>query len=316
MKNTKIEWADHTWNPWRGCTKVSPGCAHCYAEALSKRNPAVLGQWGQGAPRVLAKNWSEPYRWNDHPRVDDETNQIATTMVFPSLCDWLDEEVPIEWLARFLELIHATPNLTWLLLTKRPQNWWRVDEAWRVGNLLMPAKRWLARWHDGNPPANVWLGVSVEDQPRAVERIPRLLMIPAALRWLSLEPLLGPVDLTHLDLGATTKNWCQIDALTGRHTDMSHPCLSVPKVDWLVIGGESGPRARPCNIQWIRNLVRDGQGAGVDVFVKQVGACPVTTMTVGQDHDDLRAFSHPKGGDPDEWPSDLRVRQWPVGCPR
>lgn len=119
MKQTSIEWCDHTWSPWRGCTKVSPGCANCYAEKLSKRNPSVLGQWGKGKPRVLAKNWSEPVKWNEDSADGIEEGilldkNIGKKRVFPSLCDWLDEEVPIEWLCRFLKLIYDTPDLDWL----------------------------------------------------------------------------------------------------------------------------------------------------------------------------------------------------------
>jgi protein gp37 len=180
-ENTKIEWCDHSWSPWRGCTKVSAGCANCYAETLSKRNPAVLGQWGKGKPRVLAKNWNDPVKWNRREipscmcdvKPPERCGCYSAPTVFPSLCDWLDDEVPIEWLARFLKLIHDTPNLNWLLLSKRPENWRN-----RLANAALEAERlgvdpfvdnWL--YHD-LPPKNVWIGTSVEDQPNADRRIP------------------------------------------------------------------------------------------------------------------------------------------------
>ncbi len=327
-ENTKIEWADHSWSPWRGCTKVSPGCANCYAETLSKRNPAVLGQWGKGKPRVLAKNWGDPVRWNKRQNerscgycdFDEAEGDLLAQCprcavrprVFPSLCDWLDEEVPIAWLADFLALVNLTPNLDWLLLTKRPQKWLeRIDAAALASTPYH--QRWMVEWLQGKPPTNVWFGISIEDQQRANERIPALLQIPARVRWLSLEPLLGPVQLTHIDAEAAGhKDFFQLDALSGRHTDMGRPCPPVCSLNWLVIGGESGAGARPCNISWIRHLKDAGRLAGIPVFVKQIGSNPCCTVTKGgRLPDDLRAFSHPKGGDPLEWPIDLRVRQFP-----
>lgn len=285
-ENTKIEWADHSWSPWRGCTKVSPGCANCYAETLSKRNPAVLGQWGKGKPRVMAKNWGDPVRWEKRTSKD-----MHRPRIFPSLCDWLDEEVPIQWLTQFMALINLTPHINWLLLTKRPQNWMeRIDAAALASTPFH--QRWLVEWLKGNPPPNVWFGVSVEDQKRANERTPLLLEIPAKVRWLSLEPLLGPVELND----ATSNPF-------GFFEDGVH---------WLIIGGESGHGARPCNMAWVRSLMKQGKEAGVPVFVKQLGANPCCTVTKCESiPNDLRAFSHPKAGDPSEWPEDLRVREFP-----
>lgn len=297
-EHTKIEWVDHSWSPWRGCTKVSPGCANCYAETLSKRNPAVLGQWGKGKPRVLAKNWGDPVRWQKRTAMD-----MPRPRVFPSLCDWLDDEVPIEWLARFLKLIHDTPHLDWLLLTKRPENW--EERSLKACQLLAgmtaaeaPTVHWLIAWRRGfQAPSNVWFGVSVEDQTRANERIPLLLQIPAKVRWLSLEPLLGPVHLA---------------------SSVRYPSGLIEEgLHWLVIGGESGHGASPCNVDWIRSLKDQGKAAGLPVFVKQLGARPVEDIQdarggyVGFQR--LGGISHPKGGDPLEWPEDLRVREFPEG---
>lgn len=305
-ERTRIEWADHSWSPWRGCTKVSPGCAHCYAETLAKRNPTVLGEWGRGRPRVLAKNWNDPVRWNKRAaplRLENAVGESFTVSarrprVFPSLCDWLDDEVPIEWLARFLTLIHETPHLDWLLLTKRPENFGtRANRASAylfrdpVGEAL--AAEWVESWLDGNAPANVWFGVSVEDQERAEERIPQLLQIPARCRWLSLEPLLGPVELAYPCFNGADS----FGSLEGLH--------------WLVIGGESGPKARPCAIEWVQSLVNQGREASLPVFVKQLGSNPVV---VDRRCGDYRQFTinDQKGGDEYEWPAELRVRQWPI----
>lgn len=236
------------------------------------------------------------------------------TTVFPSMMDWLDEDVPIETFVQFLQLIHETPNLRWLLLTKRPENWrerlelvaGHLDETdiegAKTGGLYVFVQNWLGNM-GGTPgfrPPTVWVGTSIEDQTRADQRIPALLGIPAVGRFLSVEPLLGPVDLEpFMQHGRDT-------------TDEGYSRLD--GIHWVIIGGESGPRARPCNVEWIRSLVRQCKDAAVSCFVKQVGSNPVVTITRGQAMpDDFRAFSHPKGGDPAEWPADLRVREFPEG---
>ena len=303
-ENTKIEWCDHSWSPWRGCTKVSPGCAHCYAETLSKRNPAVLGNWGKGKPRVLAKNWGDPVRWNK-VNADGFTQNDPPVTVFPSLCDWLDEEVPVEWLANFLALIDKTPNLTWLLLTKRPENFrerlncvrnWALAES--NYDLHSFVHQWMDR-ADRPAPANVWVGTSVEDQIRADERIPALLRIPAAGRFLSVEPLLGPVTLPTCTGGPD----CPLNDIDG-HSD--HPFGGIY---WVIVGGESGPGARPCNVDWIRSLVSQCKEAAVPCFVKQLGARPCSESACGATW--RHVVTHKKGGDPAEWPEHLRVREFP-----
>jgi protein gp37 len=217
--------------------------------------------------------------------------------VFPSLCDWLDDEVSPAWLADFLALINLTPHLDWLLLTKRPENWMdRIDTAALASTEFH--QKWLVEWLKGTPPPNVWFGVSVEDQTRADERIPMILDIPAQLRWLSVEPLIGPVKLETIENALT---W--YDGPQG--------------IQWLVIGGESGHGARPCNIEWIRRLVGEGMDAGIPVFVKQLGkwaidpSSPNGSIPLAPCH--TLNLKHPKGGDPSEWPDDLRVRQFPGG---
>jgi len=241
--HTSIAWCDHSWSPWIGCTKVSPGCLNCYAEARDKRHLLEdVDHWGPGKPRWRTRDWRKPRRWNK------SAGQLERRpRVFPSLCDWLDPEVPIEWLADLLAVIHDTPRLDWLLLTKRPELW-----PARVYSAVHVRHHWAVDWLNGTPPPNVWIGVSVEDQERADERIPALLHIPAHIRWLSCEPLLGPIMLDRSWL--TGDSW---ETPIGRH------------MDWVVIGGESGLQARPCHLAWIRSIRDQCRGAQVPVFVKQ-----------------------------------------------
>ena len=322
---TKIEWADHTWSPWRGCTKVSPGCANCYAETLSRRNPAVLGEWGKDGKRVINADWKKPLAWDRAAKRDGVRRRV-----FPSLCDVFEDRPDLdEPLARFFQLIHATPNLDWLILTKRPELFRRRVRAAAdstVGLDLGPVAaglRLACSWLNDAPPSNVWLGVSVEDQARAAERIPELAEIPAAVRWLSVEPLIGPVNLT---------DW--LEPVRTAKGDPDHPAVVIPGIDWCVVGGESGPNARPCDLAWIRSIVAQCRDAGVPVYVKQLGSEPFDSNGASgfppaheihsgpPTYADVAALAitlelmtvnlqHPKGGNPAEWPKDLRVREYP-----
>ena len=332
-ENSNIEWTDHTWSPWDGCTKVSPGCLNCYAEARDKRHLIEdVDHWGKGAPRRLRKDWNSPIKWNKeavcmkcgkawpargmHPDCDGESHDFRRQRVFPSLCDLLDEEVTNLWLGRFIGLVNSTPNLTWQLLTKRPELFESRMKA--VAGEEMPWAILARRWLDGNAPSNVWIGTSVEDQIRANNRIPALLKIPARVRFLSVEPLLGPVDLTFFDKS------------DGMIVEKMEP------IDWVIVGGESGMNARPCNVDWVRSIVTQCADAGVPCFVKQLGArvidrndrgfegdsgpsgWPMDTDTsdtiepgVYQGKPILVRLKHPKGGDPSEWPEEFRVREVP-----
>lgn len=338
--NSKIEWTDHTFNPWIGCTKVSPGCLNCYAETRSKRTDGVV--WGKGRPRkrTSAANWKQPLKWNRSVVEAGVTTRIGSngtagetpastprrTRVFcASLADWLDDEVPIEWLADLLALIHATPNLDWLLLTKRPENFYRRVEAVWADNPRSVLGGWLHDWifTPGHDPENVWIGTSVEDQKRAEERIRKLLEIPARIRFLSCEPLLGPLDL---------RFQVRPSANDGRPL---WPCseAAVFGIDWVIIGGESGPNAREFNVRWPLQIVAQCQARRVPVFVKQLGALVVDRNDAGFDGENGREWPmdtetrdidsgyqgapvrvllrNRKGGDPAEWPEDLRIREFP-----
>ena len=202
MKNSKNTWTDHTFNPWVGCTKVSPGCANCYAEAQDRRWRGDKTRWGEGVPRERTSEayWRQPLRWN----AEAAKSGIRPRVFCGSMCDWLDSEVPIEWLADLMALIHCTPNLDWLLLTKRPENWHKrlLDVMKCRGQIRISAEVWAllqtcVAWEAGRVvPSNVWLGATVENQEMADKRIPALLRIPAKVRFLSCEPLLGVVDLS------------------------------------------------------------------------------------------------------------------------
>lgn len=346
---TKIQWADATFNPWIGCTKVSPGCNNCYAENTTRAR-VLRSQghetWGKGAKRsrTSAATWRKPLQWNRVPIVCPKGNTaikgapgghgpyvsdrydlhneccecgslLHRMRIFPSLCDWLDDEVPIEWLADFLKLIHDTPHLTWLLLTKRPENF---KSRLHAVNLAQPETgfdevlvNFVSRWIDGHAPSNVWIGTSVENQAMADKRIPELLKTPSAVRFLSVEPMLGEIDLKLDD------RWCA-------KTEISHDCdTKADLIHWVIFGGESGKGARPCNVDWILDGVKQCQAAGVAAFVKQLGnrcyqSNPSLDKSIlfpiedGHPHYEYWPWlDHPKGGDMSEWPEDLRVREMP-----
>ena len=293
--NSKIQWTDHTFNPVRGCTKVSPGCLNCYAEKLVVNR--LGGEWGPNGRRDIAaeSKWKEPLKWNRLADLflqcesgcrfqstvaglegfcpecgDPQADTVRPRVFCASLADWLDERWPTEIRARLLNLIEATPNLDWQLLTKRPQAWSaRLHECASQSPL---ARRWL----DGEAPANVWVGTSVEDQTRADERIPELLSIPARVRFLSMEPLLGPVDLTRIP-------WAADPVVPGAPRTCLTPTAAMlgsagrPDIDWVIIGGESGPGARPFSVDHAAEIVQQCENAGVPCFVKQLGVFPITS---------------------------------------
>lgn len=355
-EQTEIAWCDSTVNFWSGCTKVSAGCAHCYAEARDKRHMIEkINHWGQGAPRlkhvgavnqaralnrkpwicdgcgaafkhentphdapIFAENGKTVIGY--HHRYSKPVTYHRRRIFSLSLGDWLDPEVPIEWLARMLDTIRECDQVVWILCTKRPELWRE-----RLNSVLdMPTHRdaaglhsvskqlagWICDWLGGKSPKQIWLLTSVENQAMADQRVPKLLRIPAACRGLSLEPLLGTVDL-NLARGVN------------RHTELSS--VYGPWLHWLIVGGESGPGARVCNLDWLADLLQQGTAAGVPVFVKQLGANPfcenanlfdwpenVELQIAGTAFAACRPlFADPKGGDLNEWPEEFRVRKFP-----
>ena len=285
---SSIEWTDRTWNPVRGCSVVSPGCVNCYAmkqahrfsgkgkayEGLTKLTSAGP-QW-TGKIRLVEEALAEPRRWRKPSRV-----------FVNSMSDLFHESVPFEFVARVMDVIAATPHHTYQILTKRAE---RMLEFFGV----------VATAEGLAPPPNMWLGVSVENQATADERVPLLLHTPAAIRFASCEPLLGPLHLAdacyaHMDYESR---------MTVCDRDLA--------LDWVIVGGESGSGARRCDLRWVRDLVRDCRSASVPVFVKQLGARPDGWWTneLGP-RMNRHGMRDRKGADPSEWPEDLRLREYP-----
>jgi protein gp37 len=300
---SSIQWTDATWNPVRGCTKVSAGCKNCYAETFAERFRGVPGHpFEQGFDlRLVPEALALPLRWRRPRRI-----------FVNSVSDLFHEGVPDDYIAAVFGVMAAAPQHTFQVLTKRPERarrWFsqgmdvqaaacaRLDEIGferGCGSAFEPEV-----W----PLPNVWLGVSVEDQSAADERIPHLLTTPAAVRFLSCEPLLGPVDLRPwlMKLATSGPGW----KLTGG-TALE---IADKVLDWVIVGGESGPGSRPMHLAWARSLVSQCRDAKVPVFVKQLGRLIVERNgAVFAPHYGSR---DPKRGDPAGWPEDLRVRQMP-----
>jgi protein gp37 len=319
-----ISWCDSTWNPTQGCTKVSAGCAHCYAERWSKRFRKSFDL------RLVPEALDLPLHWKKPRRI-----------FVDSMSDLFHPDVPDEFLDRVFAMMLADrvfefgPRHTFLVLTKRPGRMRRYLDASPVDLL----QRWAhagdglitmddadvrfsdyvgeqcaAVWdQDGRasssiglwshpkvlfPLFNLWLGVSVENQETADDRIPILLDTPAAHRFVSAEPLLSRIGLK--------ADWFKNNG-----------------VNWIVTGGESGPGARPCDVSWIRSIVAQCAFVGVPCFMKQLGTRPALGLhgsegskTGWSDLPYLQSMKHRSGADPSEWTPDLRVQQFPEGlCP-
>lgn len=316
-ENSSIEWCMHTFNPWTGCAKVSLGCKNCYAETLMDKR-YHKAKWGPQGTRVVASEaaWKLPLRWDRAAKTAGERHRVFCASLADVFEDWQgpmqtsggdylycdpdgsswssmihhpdeaeDQLDPRESRSvrmadvrcRLFSLIDATTSLDWLLLTKRPENAARMMGPDGV-RLYARADRPVP-----NPQPNIWIGCSLENQD-CTFRIDHLRCTPAAVRFLSIEPLLSP--LHDLDLSG---------------------------IDWVIVGGESGPGARPCNIEWIRSIVRQCEASGTACFVKQLGKLPIPESD--DDRCRLAEFIpgwHSKGGDIEQWPEDLRVREMPV----
>lgn len=256
-ENTKIEWAHHTFNPWVGCTKVSPGCDHCYAESWANRTgQSVL--WAGQRRRTSGPNWAKLIKWDREAKAAGERHRVFCA----SLADVFDNQVPERWRHDLWHYIALTPNLDWLLLTKRPQN---------IEKMLPDAGTGVKPWGQGWP--NVWLGTTVENQGEADRRIPHLLAVPAAVRFLSCEPLLGPVDLYNGDPDPRLGGHKATHTFLGEWWEPGDNLRGPARrgVDWVICGGESGPKARPMHPDWARSLRDQCQAAGVPFFFKQWG---------------------------------------------
>lgn len=277
--NSKIEWTDHTFNPWIGCTKVSPACDNCYAErSTPSRTLGVV--WGPTAPRHRTSpgNWAMPLRWNAQHEAFFQQHGRRQRVFCASLADVFDNQVPGAWRVELLQLIADTPNLDWLLLSKRIGNAHQM-----LNDALSVLSHELTFWED-IPWPNVWLGATVVNQEEADRDIPKLLAVPAAKRFLSMEPLLGPVDLAAaylpcpaahdgltMDPGTGAYECCRACDFTGIGSEMG--------IDWVIVGGESGPSARPMHPDWVRSLRDQCQAAGVPFLFKQWGKwLPISQM--------------------------------------
>lgn len=290
-QQTKIEWTERTWNPIVGCSLASPGCTNCYAMRMAYRlskNPATPQYHGtaklvNGKPvftgklQLVEKALLEPLK-----------RKTPTTYFVNSMGDLFHEDMPDDWIDRVFAVMALCPQHTFQVLTKRadrmreyltylrrvdgsagmPPEWYVANAAGRMfkdGDLAFSSV--LQEW----PLPNVWLGVSVEDQKRADERIPDLLATPAAIRFISAEPLLGPVQLDHIEIPQKKGTWV-LDAL---HTDglgaEDDPDFGGATIDWVIVGGESGPNARPMHPDWARSLRDQCKAAGTAFFFKQWG---------------------------------------------
>lgn len=309
---SKIEWCDHTFNPWWGCVRVSPACRFCYADTQARRYGHEV--WRKKGPRRMLSdaNWAKPLKWNR----DAEKAGVPAKVFCASMADVFEDHPDVaESRERLWDVIDATPWLRWQLLTKRPEN-----------------VKGMAPWGD-DWPENVWLGTSVETQRFADQRIPVLLSIPAKTRFLSCEPLLGPLNLWRLldppapdtdcdvcgderfadEIGVGHDRFIYNDDRTEEIDEewCTGPTVrAVPRrIDWVIAGGESGAKARTTELEWVRSLVQECQDARIAPFVKQLGTAWAKDIHVGGRS--LFAQGDRKGGNPEHWPSDLRVRDFP-----
>lgn len=327
-ENSKIEWTEATWNPFAGCSRKSEGCRNCYAEVMTKRLAAMGVAKYQGL-------LNEQGRFNGVVRLDEPSLRIPLKWKKPrrifvnSMSDLFHENVQDEWIDKVFAVMALTPQHTYQCLTKRPERMveyieslknyqYSIDQYW-LGDWVsmgMPRKQYqeMRGVFVNEPLPNVWLGVSIEDQKTADERIPHLLQIPAKVRFLSIEPLLGPVDLRFpqavsrdvkypegFEMWSEENRdaWCETQA---RRIYMARCEMAL---HWVIVGGESGSNARPMNLEWAKSIVHQCKAAGVPVFVKQLGRSAIDT-------DYLRfQTKDKKGGDISEFPVELAIREFP-----
>ncbi len=280
---TKIEWCHHTFNPWIGCTKVAPECTHCYAEDLMANRWKKV-EWGDKGERKRTTTWKDPLKWNKAAEKAGERRRVFCA----SLADVFEDKPElVQWRKELFALIDQTPWLDWLLLTKRPENIRQMWEGTKRRN-------------------NVWLGTSCGHSD-SLMRIPQLLMCRklSPVLFLSAEPLLERINLTRIEAPAelqkSPSGGLCANALM---SDDARYFQFHGQLDWVIVGGESGRNARRCETDWIRFIVRQCRNAGVPCFVKQLGEEP--WIRSGE-----KKITDPKGGDPEEWPEDLRVREFP-----
>lgn len=334
MNRTSIEWCDFSANPLKyrdetgrvvwACVHASQGCTHCYAESLAKR-------YRKGG------RFNVPTTANVTPFLDEQelrrmlTYKPASTRrcFVGDMTDVFGEWVPDELIDRLFAVFFVRRDITWQVLTKRaarmrdyfaaPHRTTAIDDSilWLMNSGVLDASVQCLIQANGPEPwplPNVWLGASVEDQQRADERIPDLLQTPAAIRFVSAEPLLGPIAFKRRQLGQGADcDECQIRDV---RIDEDGCCLGCGSdamfygLDWVIVGGESGPGARPMNVEWAESIVQQCRAENVPCFVKQLGANPFYPYSDGTPFSDLDLKSR-KGSDMAEWPESLRVREFP-----
>ncbi len=341
--NSTIQWTNTTWNPVRGCAIVSKGCKNCYAMRQAHRFSGA----GKAYEGLTMLSNAGPV-WNGKITLVPQILRYPLTLKKPrkifvnSMSDLFHEDVPFEFIASVFAIMSVTTRHTYQILTKRPERmveffeWvheeheshefdaddrihehWPKDIPWKGYDNCGPLY----------PYENVHIGVSIEDMASANKRIKLLKKVPAAVRWLSMEPLLENIDLQDLEGGDNALATIRVEP--GEHGEgVEYPIK--PDIDWVVIGGESGPGARPFNIEWARSIIRDCRYAGVPCFVKQLGSRPHENCSkcdgkgyyhIGHSPDwcekcggaqyEFLNLIDPKGGDMVEWPEDLRVREFP-----
>jgi protein gp37 len=294
VKKSKIEWTHSTFNPWWGCTKISPGCKFCYAERDSKRYGYDV--WGKVPRRYFGEAyWNNPLKWNRHAQAAGVRRRVfcaSMADVFEDLAGFPDEEqiAQVQAQMRLWSTIKQTPWLDWQLLTKRPENILRECPKEIVA---LP---------------NAWFGTSAEDQATLDLRWPILSGVPAKVLFLSLEPLLERVNcdrcfgVEHSDMFGWLPE--QIHVMGGHRSP-----------DWVIVGGESGMQARPFDIRWLRHVLKQGRGTlghkRIALFAKQLGARPCDGRSGDGSPVEIN-LRDPHGGDWNEWPEDLRVREFPA----
>ena len=259
---TKIEWTDETWNPVTGCTPISEGCANCYAKRMAKRLQAMGQKKYRNAFEVTCHpdTLEEPLHWKK-PR----------NIFVCSMSDLFHESVPFEFVRRVFQIIDKCQQHTFQILTKRP------EMMLKFYNTSIDGISWHLPRKAYTPLSNLWIGVTAENQLTADERIPLLLQCPAAVRFVSIEPMLGPVDVERYLRSCRDCGNAGSEAMClnrpGSGNDLCRACDKGgegPSLDWVIVGGESGPGARPMELDWARKIRDDCQEAGVNFFMKQM----------------------------------------------
>lgn len=338
-EQTNIEWCDHSFNPWTGCAKVSPGCDHCYAEAWSKRAGTKVGKWGGTEPRVRTtpQNWSKPRAWNSQRywqcacgwrgtekgmrHLDDGFGAWAAcpacgqghfkttrARVFcASLADVFDNQVPASWRADLFALIASTPNIDWLILTKRIGNA-RAMLAEAAATVEFHSSQ-VKPWTTDSPWPNVWIGATVVNQAEADRDIPKLLGVPARVRFLSIEPLLNRVILRpcwlHAGCGfGNDEDPASSNCFSRGTSGGPHCAWPSAQLNWIIAGGESGPGARPMHPDWATSLRDQCSAAGVPFLFKQWGAWKPISQMPEEEHSKLYTARRKAKGTEDQAEAD------------